>query len=146
MKDVMMYTGTGITAYLGIFIHKSLEDIAIWLLVMLCVIIADLFAAIYKVCKRDDLKFRISKGVRDTMGKIAMYFSFVVAVVFVQSAANIKELAMWACLSVICGEGISIASNILKAHGYNLDVKIIIQLILGKLKLDKDLIKKESTK
>lgn len=137
--------GTGTSIGLSAFVVSSLEDIMTWLVVMFSVIIADLMAGFYKVMKRDDLKLRVSKGLRDTMGKMAVYFSFVVAAVFVEKISGYDDLAKIACLCVIGGEGVSIVSNLLKAHGYTLDVKELIRSLANKAKVSEDIIRKEET-
>lgn len=125
MERSLMHIGTAAAAGLSLFVEEALRDIAVWLAVMLAAIVADLAAGTYKVVKRGG-RLRVSKGLRDTMGKVAVYFSFVVAAVFAEKAAGIG-LARWACLMVIAGEGLSIASNLLKAHGFELDVAALLR-------------------
>lgn len=142
-KQVFTTVGVGITGTLGIFIQSSLSEIVVWLTVMFMVILTDLMSGIYRSYRREDEKVRISKGIRDTMAKVAVYFSFVVAAVFFQNAGGFPNAAKWSCVLVCAGEAISIFGNILKAHGYKLDTKEVISAIADKLHMSKDVIKKE---
>ena len=146
MNNLYVCLCAALTSGLSVFLERSLQDISAWLLVMFSVILADLMAGFYKVLKRDDMKLRVSKGLRDTMGKMAVYFSFVVAAVLVEKVSDIEELAKMACLCVIGGEGVSIVSNLLKAHGYELDVKELIKSVARKAKVSEGIIKKEEEK
>lgn len=143
LKEVTIYSGVSFTSALGAFVYDSLAEISIWLIVMFWVILADLFAGCYKIYKRGE-KLRVSKGLRDTMGKFATYFAFVVAIVFVSRAANFPLMPTYACLAVIAGEGLSITSNILKSHGYSLNITALMKMLGKKVGVEgEDIIQKE---
>ena len=125
MEKNLMHIGTGATAALSLFVEDSLRDISVWISVMMAVIVADLMAGTYKVVRCGG-HLRVSKGLRDTMGKVAVYFSFTVAAVFAEKASGL-QLARYACLLVIAGEGLSIVSNLLKAHGFSLDLAALLR-------------------
>ena len=82
---------------------------------------------------------RVSKAIRRTMGKMVTYFSFVCMVCMINVAAgNDYAIDKWSCLLVCFIEFCSIISNILKPKGYNLNVKVLVSVLLGRiLKTDK---------
>lgn len=130
MKETIQYTGISVTSALSAFIYDSLALISIWLWVILWVTIADLLASLYK-CYKIGQEIRFSRGCRDTMIKLSAYFAFVVASVFSSGASGNMDMARWCCLFILVVEGASIVSNILKAHGYALNVNAVINLILS---------------
>lgn len=143
MKEVTYGVGIGVTSALGAFVSESINEIAIWLVVMFTVILADLAMKVYKIIKRKDERIRYSKGVRDTMAKCATYFAFVVTVVFVQNATNIDNLAKIAILVIISGEALSVAGNYLKAHGLDLDEAEVLNWAVHKFMGPRNVIHKE---
>lgn len=132
-RDVITYTGISATSGMALFVEQSLTDIAIWLLVVFCVIMADLCMGVYKCYKRGQI-IRVSKGLRDTMGKIAAYFSFVVVAVFCEVVFKSPELDEWACGFIIGGETLSICGNYCKSQGYTLNVNKLFDAFGGKAK------------
>lgn len=133
MNRTFLQSGVGITAALGAFVERSLAEIAVWLLVIFFIIMTDLLMGIYK-CYKKNVNIRISKGIRDTMGKISAYFSFVVVAVFCEIVFEYPPLGKIACGFIIGGESISIAGNYCKAHGYTLHVNKLFDFLGGKAK------------
>ncbi|HBC29273.1 MAG TPA: hypothetical protein DC006_06435 [Prevotellaceae bacterium] len=143
LQTIAVVASSGYVSALGAFVNESLAEISVWLLVMVCVIATDLFAKWFKILKLRDEPFRISKGTRDTLAKMVVYFAAVVTSVFVQHAMNADSLARWTCGMVIGVEGISIAGNLLRANGYRLDTGALIAYIAGKAHVPEDIIKEE---
>jgi hypothetical protein len=86
-----------------------------------------------------DEEVRFSSACRRTLGKMVSYFMFVIMVAVIDVAAHGGELIdKWACLLVCFIEGCSIINNILKPKGLSLDIKKLIEIIIGK-KLDVNL-------
>lgn len=142
MHTVVVGTSSGYVSALGIFLNESLSEISIWLLVMACVIATDLFAKWFKILKLRDEPFRVSKGTRDTLAKMVVYFASVVTSVFVQHAMGAESLAKWTCGMVIGVEGISIAGNLLRANGYTLKTNELLTFLTGKVGIPGDIIEK----
>lgn len=154
-KSTIMYSGVSFTSTLGAFIMESLNDIIMWLFVMFFVVIADLVMCIYKILKVRERKIengieldtrdviRVSKGIRDTMGKMATYFAFVVAVIFVGKASEMPYLHKWAMLFVIGGESLSILGNWCKAHGYTFHENKFLSWFSAKNGIDNGIITKD---
>jgi hypothetical protein len=121
------------------FIFESLRDIIIWLIVMFSVIMCDLIAALRKNILLGNT-VRFSRALRDTMGKMITYFSFVVMAVFINHAYEGKyDFDKWAVLIICSGEFVSILSHILKPMGYDINFSVIVSIALKKLfGLEKD--------
>lgn len=132
-KDVITYTGVSATSGLAMFIEKSLAEIYVWLLVIFFVILADLCMGVYKCYKKGQI-IRVSKGIRDTMGKIAAYFSFVVVAVFCEVVFAHPNIDEWACGFIIGGEALSICGNYCKSQGYTFNVNKLFDTYGGKAK------------
>ncbi len=107
------------------------------------VIATDLLAKWFKILKLRDEPFRISKGTRDTLAKMVVYFAAVVTSVFVQHAMNADTLARWTCGMVIGVKGISIAGNLLRANGYRLDANALIAYIAERAHVPDNIIKED---
>jgi hypothetical protein len=115
------------------FIFESLKDIIIWLIVMLSVIVCDLIAALRKNMLVGN-PVRFSRAVRETMGKMITYFSFVVMAVFINHAYEGEyHFDRWAVLIVCSGEFLSIMSHILKPMGYDINFSVVVSVVLKKL-------------
>ena len=127
---VMEATGGVLIPTLGSFLGDALLMMLPWLITMFTVIITDLAAGLWKSYKLD-IHIRLSKAFRDTMGKMIVYFAFVVMICCVDVAASgNSNYAKWAALLVIIIEGGSIISNILKPHGINISLNAIIKAFL----------------
>lgn len=128
----------------GIFV-QALEPLVNWLLVMTFIIIADLASGIRKHYLMHDEEIRVSKGVRDTMGKFVTYYAFVVAFVMLDIASGHDyHIDKWACLAVCGIESVSIANNLLKPHGLELSFEGIMRVLGRKVDIDTDDIIKKS--
>ena len=55
-----------------------------------------------------------------------------------EACNNAYNIAMWACLSVIAIEGISIVGNILKPHGYTINLQALAKNIGKRYGVDTD--------
>lgn len=112
------------------FLEKSLITMVPWLLTMFAVIVADLAAGLWKSYKLK-IPIRFSKACRETMGKMIVYFAFVLMACCVNVASNSDfNWAKWLCLFVILIEIGSMVSNLLKPHGVNLSMNAFIKAIL----------------
>ena len=128
----------------GIFV-QALEPLVNWLLVMTFIIIADLASGIRKHYLMHDEEIRVSKGVRDTMGKFVTYYSFVIAFVMIDIASGGEyHIDKWACLAVCGIESVSIANNLLKPHGLELSFEGIMRVLGRKADINTDEIIKRS--
>lgn len=118
------------------FVVTALEEMIPWLIVMAAIIIADLIAGIAKSLKlRQTVRF--SKAVRDTMAKFCVYFACVVCFAFYDVASGSHFYAEVACFLIMIIEALSIASNVLKYHGYTLNFNKLFSVIISK-KFDLD--------
>ena len=139
VKDsITQGVSSGFAAVATAFIKESLSHMVPWLIVSCAVIICDLCFGIRKsICMQEEV--RVSKAIRRTMGKMVTYFSFVCMVCMINVAAgNDYAIDKWSCLLVCFIEFCSIISNILKPKGYNLNVKVLVSVLLGRiLKTDK---------
>lgn len=100
-----------------------------WLIAMTLVVVVDLLTGLRK-CWMLGIDIRWSKGYRATISKLVCYWAFACCAVMVQEACNnAYNIAMWACLSVIAIEGVSIVGNILKPHGYTINLQALAKNI-----------------
>lgn len=131
----------------GIFV-EALEPLVNWLLVMTFIIIADLASGVRKHYLMKDEEIRLSKGVRDTMGKFVTYYSFVIAFVMINIASGkTYDIDKWACLSICAIESISIANNLLKPHGLQLSMQGMLKVFGKKVNIDaEEIIENENDK
>lgn len=141
MTKTVQVSGAGYVSGLSLLIQNSIEGMSVWLFVMFWVIIADLATASYKVYKDDTKEFRVSKAIRDTLAKMVVYYAVVVAAVFTAESLKMPEISYWACALIFLAEGLSIVGNLLKAHGYELDTKSVVKLIVSKAKMPEGIIK-----
>lgn len=133
-RDAVIHlTSGGFAALASAFVQESLSHMIPWLIVTCAVIVCDLCFGIRKsLCMGEDI--RISKAIRRTMGKMVTYFSFVCMVCMMSVAAGTDYgIDKWTCLLVCFIEFCSILSNILKPKGYNLNVKVLVSTLLGKI-------------
>lgn len=125
-------------AIAGSFVMDSLQHMIVWLIVMFSVIMCDLTFGIRKRLILNE-EIRISKAIRDTMGKMVTYFSFVVMVVMMSEATNNDKIALWGVLAVCGVEIISIAGNILRPKGYDINISAVIIMLAKKIfSIDKE--------
>ena len=109
-----------------------------WLVAMTLVVVVDLLTGLRK-CWMLGIDIRWSKGYRATLSKLVCYWAFACCAVMVQEACNnAYNIAMWACLSVIAIEGISIIGNILKPHGYSINLQALAKNIGKRYGVDTD--------
>lgn len=124
--------GGGFGAIASAFVIESLEQMVGWLIALTAVVFCDLVAGISRLLKQKQ-KVRFSKACRDTLAKFTTYFAVVVCFAFIEVAAKTDvPIEKYACLFVIFIESCSIASNILKYHGYQLDLNKVLSIILKK--------------
>lgn len=128
----------GYSVIFASFLRESIGHIIPWLIVTFCVILCDLVVGLRKSIMMGE-EVRFSSACRRTLGKCVSYFMFVIMVAVIDVAAHGGELIdKWACLLVCFIEGCSIINNILKPKGLSLDIKKLIEIIIGK-KLDVNL-------
>ena len=112
------------------FLGEAAQLMIPWFLTMFTVVIADLAAGIWKSYKLR-IPIRFSKACRETMGKMIVYFAFVLMSCTVSVAADGgTEWAKWLCLFIILIEVGSMISNFLKPHGINLSMNAFLKAIL----------------
>ncbi len=114
------------------FLQEALIVMVPWIITMFFVILADLAAGVWKSYKLG-IELRFSRGLRETMGKLLVYFAFVCMVACINVAYKGEfQFAKWAAGIVIAIEFGSIIGNILKPHGINISLSAIIKAILQK--------------
>lgn len=114
------------------FLQEALIVMVPWAITMFFVILTDLAAGLWKSYKLG-IELRFSRGLRETMGKMLVYFAFVCMVACVNVAiAEDFQFAKYAALLIIAIEFGSIISNILKPHGINISLSAILKAILQK--------------
>lgn len=122
--------GSIITPFATAFIGNSIQVMLPWLIAMLFVVLADLAAGIRK-SKKLGVHVSITTAFRETMGKLIVYFGFVMAAAMVDVAANGNaSITRWLCLFVCAMEGGSIISNLMRPYGIVITPKGILSLIL----------------
>ena len=113
------------------FLGEAILLMVPWLVTMFTVICADLAAGVWKSYKLQ-IPIRVSKAFRETMGKMIVYFAFVIMICCINVAMKGDfEFAKWSALFVIVIEGGSIISNLLKPHGINISLNAVIKAFLS---------------
>jgi hypothetical protein len=114
------------TKYIGDGINTMLP----WLVAMTAVVLADLAAGCRKSIKLG-VHVSTTTAFRETMGKLVVYWSFVLMVASIEVATGHKySIAMWGCLFVSALEALSVVGNILKPLGIDFSLKTIIGVAL----------------
>ena len=114
------------TSYIGDGINTMLP----WLVALTAAVIADLAAGCRKSIKLG-VHVSISTAARETMGKLVVYWSFVLMVASIEVAVGHKySIAMWGCLLICVFEGISIVGNILKPLGIDISLASVLRMLL----------------
>lgn len=134
MEKPIMNTATegGYSVVLAGFLQESIGHIIPWLIVAFAVILCDLVVGIRKSLLMGE-EVRFSSACRRTIGKAVSYFTFVVAVSVVDVAAQEHgTIDKWACLLVCFIEFWSIAGNILKPKGIEINFTKLIAIVFGK--------------
>ena len=126
------------TVIVGDWFSDGVQHTMPWLVAMTLVVLVDLLTGLRK-CWMLGTDIRWSKGYRATLSKLVCYWAFACGAVMVQEACNnAYNIAMWACLSVIAIEGISIVGNILKPHGYTINLQALAKNIGKRYGVDTD--------
>ena len=117
------------TNYIGDGINTMLP----WLVALTAVVVADLAAGCRKSLKLG-IHVSVSTAARETMGKLVVYWAFVLMVASIEVATGHKyNIAMWGCLLICAVEGLSIVGNILKPMGIDLSLGNIISATLQRV-------------
>ena len=112
------------------FIDKAIEQMIPWFIAMLSVVLADLVSGLWKSIKLS-IPIRFSKACRETMGKLIVYFAFVLMAACIDVAEKEEfDWCRWVALFIIVIEFGSMASNVLKPHGVNISLSAIIRAFL----------------
>ena len=120
-------------AVLSTFIADSIEKMLPWLVVMTALIMCDLIAGVCKAWKLGE-RVTINRAIRDTTAKACTYYSGVVFACFFQVAtSDDTEWCEIAAKIFSAVEGVSILRNIFQWHGYNLDGKALLSMILHRI-------------
>lgn len=104
-----------------------------WLITMTAVVLCDLTFGIRKSVK---LGIHVSPSLafRETMGKLVVYYAFVLTVSCVEWASGHSyKIAMWACLFVCAIEGLSIIGNLLKPYGITFSLRAFLTFAASKV-------------
>ena len=134
------------TVIVGDWFSNGVQHTMPWLIAMTLVVVVDLLTGLRK-CWMLGIDIRWSKGYRATLSKLVCYWAFACCAVMVQEACNnAYNIAMWACLSVIAIEGISIVGNILKPHGYTINLQALAKNIGKRYGVDTDGVIKKTRK
>lgn len=127
-----MTVSSGITTAVALFWEKSVVIMIPWLLSILASVIADLASGRYKA-RRLGIHFAWSTAFRESIGKLTVYFGFIMAAaMFDVAAEGNATIAKWLCIFVSAVEIGSVVSNILAPHGIKLSLKAILKFILKK--------------
>lgn len=114
------------------FLQDALLVMVPWMITMFFIVIADLAAGVWKSYKLG-IELRFSRGLRETMGKLLVYFAFVCMVACINVAYKGEfQFAKWAAGIVVAIEFGSIIGNFLKPHGINISLSAIIKAFLQK--------------
>ena len=126
----------GFAAIVGSIYERGVEEAVPWLIAMVCVVVVDLFAGVRCAWLMGE-RIRWSTGVRRTLSKLITYISFVVCAVMINVASNTEfDIAKWSCLFICAVEGFSVAENILKPHGFDINLVNLIKAIGKKHDVD----------
>ncbi len=127
----------GFSAVAVVYLQEAVVAMIPWALCMFAVIACDLFSALRR-CWLMGEELRLSRAVRATMGKTVTYFSFVLMVCMMETAAGgTLHIDRWACLVVCAVELSSVLGNILRPKGYSADVWKAVCRALGISEIDK---------
>ena len=130
MTIVQVVGGTVVPIFLA-FLGEAIVQMVPWLIVMFTIVISDLAAGIWK-CYKLDVPVRFSRACRETMGKLIVYFAFVIMICCINVAMHDTfNWAKWSALLVVVIEGGSIIGNILKPHGIDISLGAIVKAFLN---------------
>lgn len=136
----------GFVAIVGSIYEKGVEQAVPWLIAMVCVVVVDLFAGVRCAWLMGE-RIRWSTGVRRTLSKLITYISFVVCAVMINVASDTScDIAKWACLFICAVEGFSVAENIIKPHGYSINLQALAKSIGKRYGVDTDGVIKQTRK
>lgn len=123
-----LVAGSGVVvSWLAAYAQDVVQTMLPWLLAVTMVVLCDLAVGIRKSVKLD-VDISGSRAARETMGKMVIYWAFVLMVAMVDAASDhTLKIAKWGCLFVCAVEGGSIISNILKPHGIDISLGAIIK-------------------
>lgn len=114
------------------FLQDSLTTMLPWLMAMFAVVVTDLMFGVRKSLKLD-IHVSVSMAIRETMGKLLVYTSFVIMVCMIEVAAqHALKVATWSCLLICAIEGCSIIGNMLKPYGIELSLKNVIKAFISR--------------
>lgn len=114
------------------FLQEAVIVMVPWMITLIFAVLADLAAGLWKSYKLG-IEIRVSRGLRETMGKLLVYLAFVCMVACVNVAyAGEFQFAKWAAGLVIAVEFGSTIGNILKPHGINISLSAILKALLQK--------------
>ena len=115
------------------YIGDGINTMAPWLVALTLVVLTDLVAGCRKSLKLG-IHVSLSTAARETMGKLVVYWAFVLMVASIEVATGHKyNIAMWGCLLICAFEGLSIVGNILKPMGIDLSLGNIISVTLQRV-------------
>lgn len=114
------------------FMQDSIATMLPWLMVVGMVVLCDLAFGVRKSIKLG-VHVSVSMAIRETMGKLLVYTSFVILVCMIEVAAkHTLQVAMWSCLLICAIEGCSIIGNLLKPYGIEMSLRNVIKAFANK--------------
>ena len=145
-QSIVDASGGGFATIVGSIYERGVEEAVPWLIAMVCVVVVDLFAGVRCAWLMGE-RIRWSTGVRRTLSKLITYISFVVCAVMINVASNTEfDIAKWACLFICSVEGFSVAENIIKPHGYSINLQALAKSIGKRYGVDADGVIKKTRK
>lgn len=116
IPNALMMAAGGLITLAVTFYKDTVTTMLPWITVMFAVVVCDLIAGLRKSLKLG-VHISWSMAFRETMGKLVVYFSFVMMVAMIDAASeHTFKIALWGCLFICAIEFGSVISNILKPY------------------------------
>ena len=127
-NTIIQTTSSLITPVAMLFLQDTILTMVPWLAVMFSCIICDLAAGIRKSFLLG-INVSWSMAFRETMGKMVVYFAFVMMVASIEVATSHDiKAALYGCLIISVIEFGSVISNIFKPYGIEISLLSILKI------------------
>lgn len=132
-SPILVYISCSLVTPIALgFLQDTVKIMIPWIIVMVTIVICDLVAGIRKSLKLG-VHVSPSTAIRETMGKLLVYCSFVLVVSMLNVASGDGlDIAKWFCLAISGLEIGSIISNILRPYGVTISLKGLLKFIMAK--------------